>query len=54
MKVLIVEDEKPAIEKLEQLIRKYDPEIEIVGTCISVDETVKWLETERIMLIYFS
>ncbi len=45
MKVLIVEDEKPAIDKLEQLIRKYDPEIEIVGTCISIAETVKWLES---------
>ena len=43
MKVLIVEDEKPAVEKLEQMLIKYDPEIEISGVCTSVDQTVKWL-----------
>ncbi|MCD4744771.1 MAG: LytTR family DNA-binding domain-containing protein [Bacteroidales bacterium] len=43
MKALIVEDEKPAVEKLEQMLIKYDPEIEISGVCTSVDQTVKWL-----------
>ena len=43
MKVLIIEDEKPAIEKLEKMLNKYDPEIEIVGVCTSIDQTVKWL-----------
>jgi len=28
MKILIVEDEKPAIDKLEHLLLKYDEEIE--------------------------
>ena len=48
MKVLIVEDEKPAVEKLNQMLRKYDHEIEITGVCNSVDQTVKWLnDTEN-------
>jgi len=47
MKVLIVEDEKPAVEKLEQMLRKYDPEIEIIGVCASVDQTVKWLNNQK-------
>ncbi len=43
MKILIIEDEKPAIEKLELMLRKYDPEIEITGRCTSVEQTIKWL-----------
>ena len=43
MKILIIEDEKPAIEKLEAMLKKYDPEIEITGICTSVEQTVKWL-----------
>jgi len=43
MKVLIIEDEKPAIEKLETMLRKYDPEIEITGICTSVEQTIKWI-----------
>jgi len=47
MKILIVEDEKPAIEKLEHLLLKYDEEIEIVGKCYSVDQTVKWINDPK-------
>ena len=43
MKVLIIEDEKPAIEKLEQMLYRYDPEIEIAGKVTSIDQSVKWL-----------
>ena len=46
MKVLIVEDEKPAVEKLEFMLRKYDPEIEISGVCASIAQTVKLLNDE--------
>ena len=31
MKVLIIEDEAPAAEKLERYLHKYDPSIEIMG-----------------------
>lgn len=43
MKVVIIEDEKPAVEKLENFLNRYDPEIEIAGKLTSVDQTVKWL-----------
>ncbi len=46
MKILIVEDEKPAIDKLENLLLKYDDEIEIVGVCKSVDQTVSWINNK--------
>ena len=47
MKILIVEDEKPAIDKLELLLLKYDDEIEIVGKCKSVDQTVAWINNRN-------
>ncbi|NOX47379.1 MAG: response regulator transcription factor [Chlorobi bacterium] len=43
MKILIIEDENPAIEKLENMLNKYDPEIEIAGICTSIEQSVKWL-----------
>lgn len=47
MKILIVEDEKPAIDKLEHLLLKYDEEIEIVGKCKSVEQTVSWINNRN-------
>lgn len=44
MRVLIVEDEIPAAEKLERLLTQYDPDIEISGRFDSVEKTVQWLE----------
>ena len=40
MKVLIVEDEQPAIEKLERYLLKYDPTIEILDRLKSVPDSV--------------
>ena len=45
MKVLIVEDEIPAAEKLERYLHKYDPTIEIVGIIDSAAEASEWLQT---------
>ena len=42
MKVLIIEDEKPAAEKLKTLIKKTDPEIEVLGVSTSVKKSVEW------------
>lgn len=42
MKVLIIEDEKPAAEKLERLVRKYDEAIEVVAKLDSVQKVVTW------------
>jgi len=43
MKVLIIEDEVLATEKLERLLNKYDPEIQIVECLDSVISSTVWL-----------
>jgi DNA-binding LytR/AlgR family response regulator len=47
MKVLIVEDERPAAERLQLLLNNYDPSIEITGILESIEETVRFLETRE-------
>jgi DNA-binding LytR/AlgR family response regulator len=43
MKVLIVEDEQLAAERLEQMILTYDPSITRVGPLDTVEETAQYL-----------
>ncbi|MES1214503.1 MAG: LytTR family DNA-binding domain-containing protein [Bacteroidota bacterium] len=45
MKVLIIEDEQLAIERLKLLLNEYDNSIEIAGTLDCVSEAVKWFNT---------
>lgn len=45
MRVLIVEDERPAAERLGKLIREINPDITIEGITETVEETVNWLTT---------
>ena len=42
MNVLIVEDERPASQKLIRLLEEIDPCIEIAGVVKSVEETINW------------
>jgi DNA-binding LytR/AlgR family response regulator len=42
MKVLIIEDEPLAAERLEDLLKKLDPFMEIVDRCDSVKKSVTW------------
>lgn len=44
MKVLIIEDEKPALDNLIQCIRSTDSNIEIAGTTSKVAESIHWLQ----------
>lgn len=44
MKVLIVEDERPSVERLQMLLNNYDPSIEIAGKFETIEETVNFLE----------
>lgn len=44
MKVIIVEDEKPAADKLEKLVLKIDPAVEIMAKPDSVKSSVEWLQ----------
>ena len=46
MNILIVEDEQLAQERLQLLIKAYDPAINIVGCLESVEETVNWFNTK--------
>lgn len=43
MRVLIIEDELLAAERLEELVKAYDSAIVIAGRCDSVKESVRWL-----------
>jgi two-component system LytT family response regulator len=43
MKVLIVEDERPASENLVEELQTIDESIDVVAGCNSVDETIRWL-----------
>jgi two-component system, LytTR family, response regulator len=54
MKVLIIEDEKPAAEKLELLLKKYDSQIEILNQITTVEKSVEYLRInqEQIDLIF--
>lgn len=45
MKVLIVEDESPAANKLKQMLLRYSNEMEVVANLSSVQETVAWLSS---------
>ena len=47
MKVIIVEDEVPAAEKLERYLLKYDPAIDILARLRTVGETVAWLRDHQ-------
>jgi two-component system LytT family response regulator len=44
MKVIIIEDEKPAAEKLVKAIQKTDPTIEIAAVLNSIKASVDWLQ----------
>jgi DNA-binding LytR/AlgR family response regulator len=46
MTILIVEDEQLAQERLQLLLRSYDPSINIAACLESVEETVSWLNTK--------
>ena len=43
MKVIIVEDEKPAIKKLQKALEKMDASIEVVASLCFVQQSIEWL-----------
>ena len=47
MKVLIIEDEIPAAEKLERYLNRYDAEIEVLDKLNSVKSAVHWLKANK-------
>ncbi|GET31946.1 DNA-binding response regulator [Prolixibacter bellariivorans] len=53
MKILIVEDEPLAAEKLEAMIREYLPEVDVAGPFDSIRQTVGWLKKNDIPELAF-
>lgn len=51
-RVLIVEDEHLAAQKLIRQLKNIDPELEIAGVIDSVDEAIKWLKNNASDLIF--
>jgi two-component system, LytTR family, response regulator len=47
MKVVIIEDEVPAAEKLERYLQKYDPTIKVQARLNSVKDAVQWLQENQ-------
>lgn len=47
MKVLIIEDEIPAAEKLERYLHRYDDKIEVLEKLSSVETAVNWLKSHQ-------
>src|SRR5262245_52023817 len=44
MKTIIIEDEKPAAEKLQKAIQKADTAIEVIAVLNSIKSSVEWLQ----------
>lgn len=47
MRILILEDEIPAVEKLRHLLSEYDPQVQILAALPSVEAAVSWLQAHR-------
>jgi DNA-binding LytR/AlgR family response regulator len=45
MKILIIEDEELAIEKLSNTLRIVEPKAELVGVATSIEDSVTWLQS---------
>ena len=47
LNVLIVEDETPAVEKLERYLQKYSTTIRVTGVCDSIAGASAWLKSNQ-------
>jgi len=52
MKVLIVEDEKVAANRLEKMLLEIDPDIQVMAKTGTITESVKWLLNNQADLIF--
>lgn len=54
MKIVIIEDEKPAADKLAKMLKEYDPDTEVLAVLKSVEQSIKWItETDIEPDLYF-
>ncbi|MDB4286301.1 LytTR family DNA-binding domain-containing protein [bacterium] len=54
MKILIIEDEYPAAEKLQHVLREADPSMEILAVLDSVESGLRWMNTNKSPDLIFS
>jgi two-component system response regulator LytT len=47
MKILIVEDEKLAVDKLLQVLNKVNPDAEVIGVTDSISSSVSWIDKHQ-------
>ncbi len=47
MKIILVEDEIPAMEKLERYILQYDSSIKIIARLTNISDTVNWIKKKE-------
>lgn len=52
MKVLIVEDERIAADRLERMLKEIEPTLDIQAKLDSVEESVRWLSKHSVDLIF--
>ena len=53
MKIVIIEDEAPAREKLSRYLQKYDPTFEIVAKLSSIEASTNWFQEKQHVFITF-
>ena len=47
MKVVIIEDETPAAEKLQRYLQRYDPGLEVLAQLDSVESSIQWIRENQ-------
>lgn len=47
IRTLIIEDERAAAERLERMLKKNNPDFEIIGILDSIESSVQWLRTNK-------
>lgn len=47
MNVLIIEDEKPAAEKLERFLKKYDDQVDVLSVISTVEKSIDYLKQQE-------
>jgi two-component system response regulator LytT len=47
MKVLIIEDEQLAARRLENMMKEFDPGIEVIARLESVSESIEWFQNHQ-------
>ncbi len=52
MKILIIEDEKIAADRLEKMLKEIDPALDVRAKLDSVEESVRWLSRHSVELIF--